>query len=512
MKNSILVLLTFIWLSTDFYGQKVNINPISKDQNSITTKALLPFGNEGIVKIKSDNFDNPSLLELQTYNLQHELLHQTTLSTKRENEWFAIEGTFIWNNSLVVLASLYHPGPQKNHLLLYQYSLPDLALINSKILLTSFAPIETRIPFLHQLAPNKSKLVIAAWSYKEERKNCNVALIVYDPNFKEIDYFQKILPFENRQFFPETVLIDNLGNCYYIGNKYEGNLAYDELNPMGMKKHLLAFFKDSNIDSLYSFPKNKINYELSKFTINPKQELIGLTLSKIRNKLSIDGVTFTKLDPIRKTLITHHNKIDKQQFKTAFTKNNPTLQLPKHSFSDEYDLKQIFPHPNGYYLMGDRYQSIGFGIDQNGQTVDKYELQDIFVIKLDTNGIFQWMSRIPKKQRMIEEFSPYFSFKAFLRKQSLLVVFNDAYENLKPVATKKLTSSTIESANLVLTQLSLTNGSIKKRKLQNFLGNQYLMHTNYTNKISDNELFFYANGRSLGVKKSIGKVLKLKPE
>jgi len=70
----------------------------------------------------------------------------------------------------------------------------------------------------------------------------------------------------------------------------------------------------------------------------------------------------------------------------------------------------------------------------------------------------------------------------------------------------------MKTSILVLTQLSLADGSIKKRKLQNFLGNQYLMHTNYTHKISNTELFFYATGRSLGAKKSIGKVLKLKPE
>lgn len=300
MKTTFLLTNIFLFIQIGLFAQVTNQDSILfNTKNLITTKAVLPFSNHGFVKIKSDNLEDPSILEMEAYNLKNELLYKQTLSTKRENEWFAIEGTFVWDNSLVVLASLYHPGPQKNHLLLYQYSLPNLELVHSKILLKSFAPTETRIPFLHKLSPNKSQLVISSWSFRGEKENGKIELVIYDKDFNKIDNRKKVLPFENRRIFQEEVLIDNQGNCYYIGNNYEGNL-FTELRPILMKKFILAFYATEKTDSLYRFPKSKINYEQTQFTINSKQELVGLTLSKIGTRVNFEGTVLTSIKPSTK--------------------------------------------------------------------------------------------------------------------------------------------------------------------------------------------------------------------
>lgn len=512
MKITFFLTNIFLFVQIGLFAQITNQDSILLNtKNLITTKALLPFGNRGFVKIKSDNLEDPSVLEMEAYNLKNELLHKQTLSTKRENEWFAIEGTFVWGTTLVVLASLYHPGPKKNHLLLYQYSLPNLELVHSKILLESFAPTETRIPFLHQLSPDKSQLVISAWSFRGEKENGKIDLAIYDQKFNKIGQRTKILPFENRRIFQEEVLIDNQGNCYYIGTNYEGNL-HSWLNPIAMRKFILAFYEPEKVDSLYQFPKSKINYEQTQFTINSKQELVGLTLSKIGNRVNFEGTVLTSIKPSTKIFSTHAQKIEKEQFKTAFTKNNPNLVTPKYAFSDTYSLKQIFAYEEAYYLVGERYELKGNYFDPIEGVTEKYELQDIFVIKLNKDGVFQWMSRIPKKQELGDQLSPFFSFKALARKNHLLFLFNDTYDNLSEVPLRKTTKATYKNANLVITQLALEDGTFKRRRLQPLVGNKYLTQTVYSYKINENELFFYANGRAVGAKISIVKTLKLKPE
>ena len=273
--NPLSLLLVF-YLLTPFSGftqNPVQDSLLSAGKKAITVKELFSFGNGGFVKIKSDNFEEPSAFEMETYNLDHELLHKQVLSTERENEWFAIEGTFVWHNTLVVLASLYHPGPQKNHLLLYQYSLPKLELIQSKVLTVCFAPLETRIPFLYKLSPDKSKLVVSAWSFREEKANAKIELTVYDSNFNQLNRLQKELPFENRRLFQDEVLIDNQGRCYFIGDNYVANL-YSELRPSAMKKFVYAFLTTEKKDSLYQVTNKKINLEQTEYTINDQEELI----------------------------------------------------------------------------------------------------------------------------------------------------------------------------------------------------------------------------------------------
>lgn len=514
MKISLLLSKIFFLIQIGLFAQVTNQDSILVNpKDLIVTKSLLPFGNQGFVKIKSDNLEDPSVLEIEAYNLKNELLHKQILPTKRENEWFAIEGTFVWDTTLVVLASLYHPGPQKNHLLLYQYSLPNLELVNSKILLTSFAPTETRIPFLHKLSPDKSQLVISAWSFRGEKENGKIDLAIYDQEFNKISQRTKTLPFENRRLFQEEVLIDNLGNCYYIGNNYTGNL-FTELRPMAMKKFILAFYATENRDPIYQLPKSKINYEQTQFTINPKQELVGLTLSKIGAKFSQEGTVFTKINPTAKTFSVHYQKIEKEQFKAAFIKATPNFIPPKYLFSD-YTLKQIFAIGDAYYLMGDRYQETGYGYEGEfdiAKVEMKFELQDILVIKLNVNGVLEWISRIPKKQALGEKLLPFSSFKAFARKDHLLFLFNDTYDNLSEVAQSPLVKATPKNAKLVITQLALEDGTFKRRRLQSLIGEKYLTQTIYSHKINENELFFYANGRVVGAKTSIVKTLKLKPE
>lgn len=516
MRTYCLLISLFIIIPFDVRAQISKDTIFSNIKKEIEVKKLLTFGKEGFVKIKSDNFEEPSIFEMESYNLNNELIDKQSLSTNRGNEWFAIEGTFVWDTTLVVLASLYHPGPQRNHLLVYQYSLPKLELINAKILLDCFAPVETRIPFLYKLSPDKSKLIIAAWSLREEKENAKIDLFIYNSDFRQLANFQKILPFKNRRFFPEEVLIDDNGNCYYVVNNYTGNLAYEYLNPMSMKKYVLTYSVDSKQDTIYQFPENKINYESTRFIINQQQELIGVTLGKKKNRLIIDGITFTKLIPTTKEFITQHNIIDKSQFKQAFSVYNPNFETPKYSFID-YSLKQVVAIDNSYYLLGDRYVETGYRHDSENkfdvakiQTV--FELQDIFIIKLEANGSIRWMNRIPKKQEGMNIFFPFLSFKAFARKNHLLVLYNDSYENIAATTKRAMTKSTVKDANLVINQVDLNNGQFKVRRLQNLLGQKYLAQTNYIQRISDNELFFYANGREVGVKNSIVKILKLKAE
>lgn len=506
----------FLLISFSGFAQKsIQDSLLSNAKKTVVVKELFPFG-KGFVKIKSDDFEEPSTFEMESYNLNNELLHKQVLSTERENEWFAIEGTFVWDTTLVVLASLYHPGPQKNHLLLYQYSLPNLELVNSKILLTSFAPPETRIPFLYQLSPDKSKLVISAWSFRAEKANAKIELTIYDPNFNQLNRLQKELPFENRRLFQDEVLIDNQGRCYFIGDNYGANL-YNELRPSAMKKFVYAFLTTEKKDTLYQITNKKISLEQTKYLINEQEELIGMTLVGRRGgKLFLDGINFFKINPVTQTILTNYQKIDKAQFKRAFTAFNPNLISPKHSFSD-YHLKQIFAIGEHYYLIGDRYEETRYSYDYTGEfdvasLVKAFELQDIFVIKVNASGTIRWMNRVPKKQEGSDRLLPFLSFKAFARKNDLLLFFNDTYKNLADTTPRRLTKSTVANAQLIITQINLADGQFKTRRLQNFLGKKHLTQTKYIQKIKANELFFYANGRTPEAKKSIVKILKLKEE
>jgi len=122
------------------------------------------------------------------------------------------------------------------------------------------------------------------------------------------------------------------------------------------------------------------------------------------------------------------------------------------------------------------------------------------------------MNRIPKKQEGAEGLLSFFSFKAFTRKNNLLLLYNDSYANLEDNTPRPISKSTVKNAQLVITLVDLNDGQFKKRRLQNLFGDNYLVRSNYIQKLNDNELLFYANGRTADAKKSIVKSLKLKAE
>ncbi|MEM1124855.1 MAG: hypothetical protein AAGJ18_30735, partial [Bacteroidota bacterium] len=473
----------------------------------ITLQNILPVQGKGYVKVKSDNFEAPTSVILEYYNYDNQLLAEKRIPTERQQEYFAVENIFVWKNSVVFLASLYTPVRKNNRLLLYQYDLPTLVEKQTKVLLTTKAPPDVRIRFLNKLSPDKSKLAVATWSFTDMKKEGQIGLHLFDADFQETASKTVELPYKNERLFQESLLVNDEGNIYYIGNHYKGNLNA-EFYGSQMEKFVLAYFSTTQKRLVLPLKLDKLRFDQTKFLLNTQQQLVGFSLVKKGLSDKFQGLVISALNPTSQQFDLKEISITKDDFKEAFTAYNPEIKVSKIGFTDFF-INQAIALEDGYLLLGERVRESTFITVEDTEITTPMLYEDILTLKINTEGQVQWMNRIPKRQVMLAG-SPYASFKAIRRYESLLFFYNDNYANLTESVGRRTENATLEKAELVFNIMDLKTGQFQPRKLQNLMGKDYRTLPKYIHVVSPNELFFY--GQKRGEKEEVAKTLKLLPK
>ena len=475
---------------------------------------VISLKDHGFLVLQSRVLDGYSEVDLQVFDLTRTLTNSETLTIGQESGELRLQGVTEWHNTVLVFLSLYKEETKKNGLFVYQYNLPDLSLKKAFQIDEAYNPYNFIIPFLYDISPDESKMVFTSWSYSLPKDPARLTVKVFDTDFNEIQEKRYISPYENRKFYISDTAIDDAGNTYIIGKKHTGNnyLDYYSMNGIRGDKFILAFFQDQKSPNIYEIEVKKHNFPLLKFQIDPQQNLVGLGLYRIGARKSYAGTCTFKLNPSTKELKMNNQTIDKATFKEALGEVQPDLQ-GSTTFENAL-INNIILKDNAYYLVGERikteqvttsslgqFQPYGPTTDyDNHQTYSSiagYSLLDIFLIKLNLKGNFQWMKRIPKRQMIDGDSYPYFSFNVLDRDHDILLFYNDHPENLKIQPKKKLKDSDLKSSVPTLAIVRCSNGAIRKRKLTSLFGKQALIRPTFCKKIDKEKVFMYGQSKKM---------------
>lgn len=471
-------------------------------------KEVIPVKNKGFVVSTADNMEQPTVLGLQFCNLDAQLVSSQEISVTRQTGSLQLEGITAWNNSVIVLTSLYYAGPKRNTLLLHQYSLPDLELVNSKKLMETYAPADFRLPFLFQVSPDESKLLVSGWSYGLPNEEAKILVQVLDTTLHTITNKNFRIPYKNERLYIEDCQIDNDGNAYVTGENYRGSLMTNYQSPLQIEKFIIAFFAQEEKGTVYELKDGKKTFGQLKFDIDQQQNLIGSGFYKIGAKLSAAGTHLFKLAPSTQKLTLQTSEINKTTFKNAFSSKNTIFKTPKNNFSG-YELKEVIIKEDAYYLIGERYQE-GKQVQTDIQNAFLFNLQDILVIKLDKKGQLKWITRIPKIQNTSNILEKYFSFTTIERSNKLYFFFNDNEANYGDLATEKIQEANYLNAGLVSVVIDLESGLFKRRTVKNFFPSTYLIKPIHSKIVSDDLIILYGTDRKELVYNFLIKTMKLK--
>lgn len=465
MKSLKLICLVLIFLPLGLTGQ-----PTDSAVNGpiLNLEEIIPVLNKGFIVFKTDNIEAPTVLDFSYFNLDNELISKVSIPTSRTNEFFALEKLFIWNNKLIICSSLYQPGFKKNHLLYYEYKLPDLTLYKSEVLLKTVAPPGVYVPFFINLSPDSTKLVAMGWNYTTPKETAKIQAVVFDKNLDREKQHDYDFTFQNERIAIDEILIDNNGKIYVIGNNYRGYLK-GPTSPSKIDHFVVGLLPDEK-EKLWSIKKEKHHFEHLKYVLNKEQNLTGTGYWSKGSKSGIGLIKFAEDGATN--IIT--NPILFKDFKAAYKKNLPTFSTPNNKFLG-YGLSHLICKNDAYFIIGEN-------------NLDENHFSDILVIKLTKEGDITWFSRIPKKQNTLGVSAKFASFSLVEQSEKFYFLFNDINLNYRNGNNEYLNVVTALNAKPALAELALSTGAIERKMLGNLLKKDYLFLPAYSQSITKEDI------------------------
>ncbi|MEL6942626.1 MAG: hypothetical protein AAFO82_08150 [Bacteroidota bacterium] len=291
---------------------------------------IIPVEGKGFVLASAQAVDVDSVV-LVYFGMDVQPVSTVTIPLRRKLGELQLEDIFVWEDKVVVLKSLFYPGQRRNHLLMYEYSLPDLELLNSKQLTDAHHPPDLRLPFYYSLSPDHSKLLITSWSFFASDSLAQMELLLFDQEWQKSETRIHQLPYKNENISIYGCKIDDAANCYLLGDVYTGkNINYAK--PKEIKNFVIASFQDTNGIHTYELEVPELTIDEWHFELDKQQNLVAISLYREGTKFLIEGSLFFRIDRLSKEISKSIQKVDKEAFVDAFASNELGFRTPKNRF------------------------------------------------------------------------------------------------------------------------------------------------------------------------------------
>ena len=262
------------------------------------------------------------------------------------------------------------------------------------------------------------KLLVSYRLWPEEKNDKlnydKIGLQVFDDNMKKLWGGEFTMPYTEQIMDNSDFSIDGNGNAYMLAKVYDSEKRKEKDKETGMPAYhyeVLKFVKGSNkiISATLSLDDYFI-HETSLVENLQHEMIIACTYSKKSNKKSesngTDGVFLATLDQNNKVVKFKNGYYefplaDLQKFESARTKR-------KMEKKDDYEapnlvVRNIVIESDGSVMMilEEYYKVVYRTYDSRGQTrtTTTFYYEDIIAGKINAAGQFEWLRKIPKKQK-----------------------------------------------------------------------------------------------------------------
>ena len=473
MKNLVIFLLIPCLLGslTAAFGQeKPKPNPLSK----LSLDKTLALGDSAFLVIKTNEQERPNLLGVQYVKLKGEKTEkfQQLISLKRRGVDGQLESSFIYKGQLVVLYSLYYPGPKRNHLLCDIYALPSLEKLQSHFIDEAYTPGLYRIPFGFDISPDSTKIMFYSWSYALPTDPAKMTLHVMDQNFNRIWKQRYVMPYKNETLYIYGCEVTNDGNVFILGEDYQGKITQNLNVDLKKVKRFALFVEQGNRDFLEYAINLKDDHVVAemKFVMDKQNNLIGAGYFKKGRKIANDGFFTYKIDYTTKKPDLDKIFYSKEAYDQAYpyAEKEGTFSFHKRTFQS-YFVDQIFVSPDGTIKIIGEQQAWGSN-SPNTMAFNNVEYSDVMVTAIQ-DGKLKWNTRLPKRQSQVYtgESNPIFSYGLLEGKESLFIVFNDNIKNHESKENKNMKGFEYFIDGVSMLFEIGSNGALKKYSLKPYL-------------------------------------------
>ena len=376
--------------------------------------------------------------------------------------------------------------------------------------------------FNFQLSNDSTKLLVyndLPYNPKEREK---FGLTVLNKHMDLLWEKNVTLPYNDDLFDITSFKVDNNGNSYILGKKYEDTKKEKKDNNPNYNFLVLSY--TNNGTTFNEYPVNLGDKYITdmEISVNDNKDIICggfyTTVDRGQNNIftnpqrNIEGSFFFKVDGESKTIknqsfqkfdisfITEYMKENKKEKLEEKAEENETIELP------HYELKDIIMKDDGgAVLIAEQNYFRSYTVSNLGvsQTNYIYDYNDIIVVNIAPNGEILWSKKIPKSQHSVNDEGYWSSFALSVVGDNLHFIYNDNPENLTYDGTSRLKPVRFNNSSTVVVLLTLDkDGNQTKEALFNNKDIDIIIRPKVSEQISKNEMILFGQrGKKQGFTK-----------
>lgn len=462
MKRVILLLLIGLSFGNVTFGQTQETD--LSEKLSIELETMVPI-KDGFVLVMLNDLERPTQMALRFFNAEEKMVGERDINLQRQGLLTQFEGAFEFNEELVVLTSLYYPGPKRNHLLFQRFSLPELEEVHSEVIDEAYTPEFFRIPFGFAKSPREEYLSFYSWTYTLPEDPAKLTVRVFNKEMEEVWDQRYILPFKNETFYIYDHAVNDEGRSFIFCEDYQGKPGR-YIDESKIEYRILAAEQGNTnlIEYKLNLPDRAITGLQTK--MDSTGAIIGAAFMKdLDKKTRLGGLSLFRIPPDGKSIQRSQLGLSEEMYQAAYPygEKESMFSANRHKFRD-FAIDDIFLEPDGSWIIVAENR-----IEEN----NSYEIQfnDILVVKVsaDLNRMI-WYKRIPKRQTGYQGSWAYLSYKAFQKKGNVFFLYNDALENHDQEGDpKSLVAYQSQKARIILMQIETSTGDMFKNDLTNLI-------------------------------------------
>ena len=319
----------------------------------------------------------------------------------------------------------------------------------------------------------KSKFLIKA-SHKANKKDQYKTDLILMDAVSEKKLWTKYSNINGSDDFTGFIgfMLDDNDNVYY-GYSYEASGSNEKERRYGLSMGIIESasqnavnvdlpFDDSYLVSDIEFSKNNNNEITIGGFLKDVIERKGRDLVKI-------GIFSFKVDIASKKVVSKTMKTFDDKLLTALESN------PRRSRYFQYKLDYILPVGDASYFVGEQYQE-QMVVERTQYGVNiywTYEYMDVIVAKLNAKGEFEWIKNSPLRIAIDRQNYRYLfkQYIAIATNNNIYILNDDHPKNIERYQKADFEAKDLKSvrgihgSNFVCNTISLTDGSVKERKV-----------------------------------------------
>ncbi|WP_157821841.1 hypothetical protein [Tenacibaculum sp. Bg11-29] len=323
-----------------------------------------------------------------------------------------------------------------------------------------------------------------------DKKTEHHSILVFDENFNKLWDEEFELPYEDKRFKLQDVIVSDSGEVFVLGKFYPKKRKKKKKG--GNYHYELFKITENNVSSTKMLVENHFVATL-ELDFTPEDKLSCIGFYSNRNENRYKGVCSFVIDP-------ESIKVESSNF-SPFTEQFLT---DKYGKSKDKELRNIkfknisFPDDGGIIITAEEFFITTTYVHNNygGYTKISYNFDDIITLKLNDEGKLLWARNINKAQTSGYFSDPLMSFGTAQYKNSEYLILN-AHKKMGELSGGRikfresfLWKATKKNTNLYIVKFDEDGNYLYKTILSN-KEEETPFNCRYIEQVSENELILY---------------------